>query len=90
MGWQELEGPSDLSREKRQAESEKERSRLEAVEDAAKRAFRGAKQKPLVEELERVIRRPSYQPGCSAEQIAYLEGYRRLAIDLLRRGGVYE
>lgn len=64
--------------------------KLIPLRHAAQRAFAAKAQAPLREELERLVRRPSYAPGRTAEDVAYLEGCRRVALDLLRMGGVYE
>lgn len=82
MTWADLENKAD--------KPEPHEDKLIPLRHAAQRAFAAKNQAPLREELERLVRRPSYAPGRTAEDVAYLEGCRRVAIDLLRMGGVYE
>ncbi len=89
MGWNNLEAAKP-DPEAAQAQKQRDAEERKALEAAARRAFADKQQTPLKDELVKVGRRPSFTPGRSAEEVAYLEGYRKLALDLLKMGGIHE
>jgi len=85
VGWSEFD-PKDRE-EKRDAQSEKHQEHLRALGTAAKRGIAGEKQDVLLRFLQSRANSVSYRPGASAEEVAFNEGQRSLALQLLKLAG---
>jgi len=88
MGWQDvtIKGTDPAEQE---AAQHKEQEESRALRQAARRALQGDGQGPLRDELTRAVHRCSYSPNATHAEMAFAEGYRKLAIDLLKLGGFY-
>ena len=89
MGWQNVD-QKKRDAGQREAAQHKEQEEARALRRAARRAFQGEGQGPLRDELLRAVRRSTYNPNASHADMAYAEGYRKLAVDLLKLGGIYD
>lgn len=82
MGWSELTG-----REDQQERAQQERERMAALEKACIQALKGRNQAPLRQLLFRKAQGVSYRPGAPAEQVAFDEGQRSMALQILKLAG---
>lgn len=82
MGWEDLQSPKRL-----QERAEQEQGRVVALEKACIQALKGANQQPLKAMLKARAHSMSYRPGITPEQVAFDEGQRSLALQILKLAG---
>ena len=82
MGWKEVE---DAQKDAQSAEQAKQQH--EELEKAAQAALNHRSAGPLVSFMTKQVQMISFKPGRSAEEVAYVEGYRAAMQHLLKLGG---
>jgi len=84
VGWGDLENAGrDVGKE---GQAKQEQTALRAQVHKAL----GEPNSPMQRYLEAVVRGQSYAPGRTPEDVAYAEGQRSMARQLLKLGGVYD
>lgn len=81
MAWSELEPKVDIQAH------ENLKAEHDALMSAAVRALDGSNQAPLKAYLEARANSISFRPGIPAEEVAFREGQRSLALQLLKLAG---
>lgn len=82
MSWEGLDNTARL-----QERAEADKSRVVALEKACIQALKGANQAPLRQMLAAKAHSVSYRPGVPAEQVAFDEGQRSIALQILKLAG---
>lgn len=85
MTWNDLDTKGDNAEAQRMREAHA--AKVNELSQAAVRALGPAQQAPLVEWLRATALSYSYASGRSAEDVAFAEGRRQLAVELLKLGG---
>lgn len=85
MGWQNLESSDATDRQAEQSDKHKEA--IKALGIAARKAVDGEQQTPLKNFLMTKAHSVSFRPSVSSEEVAFLEGQRSLALQILKLAG---
>lgn len=85
MGWHNLESTDATERQAEQSDKHKEA--LRALGIAARKAVDGDQQTPLKNYLMTKAHTVSFRPSVSSEEVAFLEGQRSLALQILKLAG---
>lgn len=88
MSWDDITGTGDNDARERHRQAHE--AKLAALKQACARALASREQTELKEFLRSVALGFSYTSGRSAEDVAFVEGRRRLAIELLQLGEVID
>jgi hypothetical protein len=82
VAWSELDKKNDAQPEKENATAE-----LRALANAVRAAVSADKQKPFREFLLQRAHAVSFRPGVEASEVAFREGQRSLALQILKLAG---
>jgi hypothetical protein len=85
MGWHELEGRN--AKEEKQNHHEKQEESIRALRTAARGAVSSDKQRPLKDFLLTKAHVVSYSPNVSPADVAFYEGQRSMALQILKLAG---
>lgn len=85
MGWNDLNTGEATTKQAEYSDEHKETVR--ALGTAAKKACGGDQQRPLRDFLLTKAHTVSFRPSASSEEVAFLEGQRSLALQILKLAG---